>query len=372
MEKTICLWLVSPKEFSLHSLNVGEKDLYQKIKSYRQQVLLSGEKVVHQARPEMPGQRIGRELCQLLMPEGVRRGLAPGQLLYIVPTGPLYALPFEALEIQGQGQAPRYLVEEQAVAYLSSASLLKVLRETQARRKEKPPHPLLAFAHPVYASQPVQEKSDLASLRRGAYRDLAGEAQELPETAEEVKEIQKLLQAPEASKPLNLREQASKARVLALHQENRLTDYRYLVFACHGLLPGEVTQLVQSALVLSNPEHEGYLTMGDVFGLKLNADLVTLSACNTGRGTPVKGEGVMGLTRAFMYAGTPAVSVTLWSVESLSAKDLNVGLHQHLSQGLGRAEALRRIKLSMLKGEKEDHYRYPLYWAPLVVFGDGQ
>jgi CHAT domain-containing protein len=79
--------------------------------------------------------------------------------------------------------------------------------------------------------------------------------------------------------------------------------------------------------------------------------------------------------RLKLYAGTPAVGVTLWSVETNSANDLDVGLHRYLSQGLGRAEALRRIKLDMLQGEKEfgeKDYRRPLFWAPLVVFGDGQ
>jgi len=129
--------------------------------------------------------------------------------------------------------------------------------------------------------------------------------------------------------------------------------------------------VVQPALVLADPEKDGYLTMGDVFGLKLNADLVSLSACNTGRGSQVKGEGVIGLTRAFMYAGTLAVAVTLWSVESQSAKELNVGMYRYLSQGHGRAQALREIKLAMLRGEKGDEYRYPFFWAALVVFGEG-
>ena len=136
----------------------------------------------------------------------------------------------------------------------------------------------------------------------------------------------------------------------------------------HAYCPSRIA----SALVLAHPEREGYLTMGDVFGLKLNAELVSLSACNTGRGSEVKGEGVVGLTRAFMYAGTPAVAVTLWSVESYSAKELNVGMYQYLSRKPGRAAALQKIKLALLRGQKGDQYREPFFWAPLVVFGDGQ
>ncbi len=102
------------------------------------------------------------------------------------------------------------------------------------------------------------------------------------------------------------------------------------------------------------------------------ADLVTLSACNTGRGKTVKGEGVMGLTRAFMYAGTPAISVTLWSVESQSAKQVNVGLFQNLKAGKNRAQALRDIKLSMIRGEHGKEWKRPYYRTPVVVFGDGR
>jgi CHAT domain-containing protein len=181
-----------------------------------------------------------------------------------------------------------------------------------------------------------------------------------------------LLKAPEQSNPLIVKEAASRSTVFALNQAARLPQYRYLVFACHGILPGEVDRVLQPALVLANPEKDGYLTMGDVFGLKLNADLVSLSACNTGRGSEVKGEGVMGLTRAFMYAGTPGVSVTLWSVESQSAKELNVGMYRYLSQKSGRAAALREIKLALLRGDKGQQYRDPFFWAPLVIFGDGE
>ena len=148
-----------------------------------------------------------------------------------------------------------------------------------------------------------------------------------------------------------------------------------MVFSCHGVVPDETNRVSQPALVLSQPDPAGgagFLTMGDTFGLRFNAEMVTLSACNTGRGTEVRGEGVMGLTRAFMYAGAPAISVTLWSVESISAKTLSTGLYKNLMTGRGRAEALREIKVRMIHGEEDEYYRYPFFWAPLVLFGDGR
>jgi CHAT domain-containing protein len=182
-----------------------------------------------------------------------------------------------------------------------------------------------------------------------------------------VKTIAGLLHAPDESEPLQLREKASKANVFAFNQDERLDDYQYLVFAMHGVLPEDVDDLNQPALVLS----DDFLKMAHVFGLQLNAKLVSLSACKTGLGKQVKGEGVIGLTRAFMYAGTPTVAVTLWSVESLSAKDLDIGFFQHLKAGLPPAQALQAIKQQMLRGEVGDRYQHPYYWAPFVVFGDG-
>lgn len=198
---------------------------------------------------------------------------------------------------------------------------------------------------------------------------------ELPETEDEAREIKTILTAPDSSAPLQLRQDASRSNVLKLNEAQKLADYRYVVFSCHGVVPEVTNRVSQPALVLSQPDPgggAGFLTMADTFGLRLNADLVTLSACNTGRGREVRGEGVMGLTRTFMYAGTSAISVTLWSVESISAKKLSTGLYENLQAGKGRAEALREIKLRMIHGEENETYRYPFFWAPVVLFGDGR
>ena len=219
---------------------------------------------------------------------------------------------------------------------------------------------------------------DIENLRRETYRSaLGGIIKPLPETGDEARQIAALLEAPDDSGPLRLRQKASKSEVEALNASESLDDYRYLVFACHGVVPdSEKTSVVdQPALILSDPDPktgaDGFLKMADVFGLSLNADLVALSACSTGMGKSVRGEGVMGLTRAFMYAGTPAVTVTLWPVESMSAKDLNVGFFRNLKKGQARAEAIRNVKLSMIRGEFGEKWTSPYFWAPTVLFGDG-
>ncbi len=379
MPDKTCAWVIGKEVFQFHTLPLGEKDLGRKVAAYRRLTRKAAEETGKAMGPQDPARQgldqLRQELYGLLFPAALRPALPAGSLLYIIPTGPLYYLPFESLAALAPGQPPRYLVEDYAIAYLSSASLLKTLREAQARKQTQPAYPLLAFANPSYKASPGSppENKPLRGLQTRAHQEiLGGGFEELPETEAEARAIQELLKAPDQSHPLVVQEAASRSTIFNLNQGAKLSAYRYLVFACHGVLPGEVDRVVQPALVLAHPETEGYLTMGDVFGLKLNADLVSLSACNTGRGAEVKGEGVVGLTRAFMYAGAPAVAVTLWSVESQSAKELNVGMYQHLSQKPGRAAALQQIKLALLRGQKGDQYREAFFWAPLVVFGDGQ
>jgi CHAT domain-containing protein len=391
MKDGACLWVIGRERFGFYPIKVGEDELGSRIESFRkgtQSILRtltnskgSRQQIEEKAEADMKAVSIeGRQLYELLFPTGARGDVQGMKTLYIIPSGRLYGLPFEALVSGMDGESPRYLVEDYAIAYLSSASLLKTLRETQARKTTKARFPLLAFANPVYGKSETpgltRGESTVAGLRERAYADLMGGAfLELPETEDEAREIKTALVASDSSQPLQLRQDASRSNVLKLNEAQKLADYRYIVFSCHGVVPDVTNRVSQPALVLSQPDPaggSGFLTMADTFGLRLNADLVTLSACNTGRGTEVRGEGVIGLTRAFMYAGTPAISVTLWSVESLSAKMLSTGLYENLKAGKGRAEALREIKLRMIHGEEEKMYRYPFFWAPVVLFGDGR
>ncbi|MDP2046730.1 MAG: CHAT domain-containing tetratricopeptide repeat protein, partial [Deltaproteobacteria bacterium] len=274
MHDKTCLWVIGKGVFRLQTLPVGEKDLAQKVATYRRLILKTGDEEGKEARPQDATKeardKLRQELYNLLIPDQVRAALVPGSRLYIVPTGPLYSLPSEALETQAPGQPPHYLVQDHAIAYLSSASLLKTLRDARARKQTQPPYPLLAVANPSYGkdSQGQAEDGSIRGLRTRAYKDiLRGGFMDLPETEDEVRAIKAVLQAPEASNPLQVREAASRSTVLSLNQAGKLTAYRYLVFACHGVLPGEVSQVVQPALVLSHPEKEGFLTMGDIFGL---------------------------------------------------------------------------------------------------------
>jgi CHAT domain-containing protein len=272
------------------------------------------------------------------------------------------------------------LIEDYAISYLSSASLLKILRDEE--RNTEPPKPLLAFADPNYppcGDSELKETETLSQLRTQSYlkSTKGGCFKRLAATADEVREIANLFNA-DHSKALYLGPQASRSTVFALNDKQQLDDYRYVMFSVHGVIPNRTNQIEQPALVLSNPLTEGYLTMADAFALKLNADFVNLSACNTGCAgnscsENVRGEGIMGLTRAFMYAGTSRVAVTLWSVDLYSAKDLSIGLFTNLKAKQKMAHALRAIKLKMIQGNASSpKYKNPYHWSAFVVYGDGQ
>jgi CHAT domain-containing protein len=166
-----------------------------------------------------------------------------------------------------------------------------------------------------------------------------------------------------------------------------LSGYKVVAFATHGLVPGDLDGLMQPALALSAPDvaggkGDGLLTMGEIMGLKLDADWVVLSACNTGSGAGAGAEAVSGLGQAFFYAGTRALLVSNWPVETTSAKALTTGLFRRQAKDatLARAEALRRAMLAMIDeggyvdpktGEKVFSYAHPIFWAPFSLIGDG-
>jgi CHAT domain-containing protein len=158
------------------------------------------------------------------------------------------------------------------------------------------------------------------------------------------------------------------------------------IFQPSTLVPGDLNGLTQPALALSAPavagvDGDGLLTMEEILALRMNADWVVLSACNTGAGAGAGAEAASGLGRAFFYAGTRAVLVTNWSVHSRSARDLVTDLFHRQAQDkqLPRAKALQQAMLALMdgpgfvddKGETGFAYAHPLFWAPYSMIGDG-
>ena len=213
------------------------------------------------------------------------------------------------------------------------------------------------------------DKAELAMLPR------------LPDTREELTAMARALNVDPA-KSLFLGKEASEKVVKSLD----LTRYRVVAFATHGLIPGDLDGLAQPALALTAPEvsggeGDGLLTVDKILALRLDADWVVLSACNTGAGAGAGAEAASGLGGAFFYAGTRALLVTNWSVHSASARELTSDLfrRQAADPGLSRSEALRQSMMALLdgpgavtaKGQTSYTYAHPLFWAPFTLIGDG-
>jgi CHAT domain-containing protein len=200
----------------------------------------------------------------------------------------------------------------------------------------------------------------------------------LPDTSLELEEIGKAIGAGDGD--IFLHKQASVKQVMATDLSNR----KVVMFATHGLVPGELNGLTQPALALSSPDvtgdkDDGLLTMDKVLTLKLDADWVVLSACNTAAGEGAGSEAVSGLGRAFFFAGAKALLVSNWPVDSVASRTMMTDLfkNQQKAQGTSKAELLRQAMLNQIDqgGMKEGAnmkyaYAHPLFWAPFVVVGD--
>ncbi|MGH9930394.1 MAG: CHAT domain-containing protein, partial [Pyrinomonadaceae bacterium] len=308
--------------------------------------------------------RLATSLSQQLL-QPVSRMLAGKSSLVIVADGALHRLPFETLFMPGasaQGDLRRlpYLIRKFAISYAPSAS---VLAELENEPRETAPKSFIAFGDPIY--EPGNNNLGADTLR-GITRGGRLSFERLPYSHTEIDGIAKLF-AP-GDRELFFGADANEANVKA---PDRLSHYRIVHFSTHGYLneerprfSGLVLSLPQSAIRAAQSE-DGVLSAYEIFNLKLKADLVVLSACETGLGKEVKGEGLMSLTRAFMYAGTPSVVVSLWNVNDESAADLMIRFYSHLqADRVSKAEALRRAQLETIRINGS-----PFYWAPFVLVG---
>jgi CHAT domain-containing protein len=226
----------------------------------------------------------------------------------------------------------------------------------------------------------VSEKGDLDSAQISSLK--LEHLNRLPDTAEEIKSIARAIGA-DPDRDIFLGRRASEQTVKTMD----LSDRQVIVFASHALVPGDLDGLDQPALALSAPSvtggiDDGLLTMGEVLKLKLNADWVVLSACNTGAADGAGAEAVSGLGRAFFYAGTRAMLVSMWPVETTSAKKLTTEIFRYQTEDktLSRARAHQKSMLKLIDdpGLKDNStgkivasYAHPFFWAPFVIVGEG-
>ncbi len=315
--------------------------------------------------------------------------------LLIVADGALNYVPFEAL-VKSPDSADysslAYLIKSNEIIYAPSASVVGAIRQQNNNRGGRA---MLILADPVFNSNDARARGAAASANssdtrglgiQSALTDIAGQdaaptsdsakMQGLPlarlaGTRTEAEQIVKLAKTSGTQADVWLDLDASEDNLDA----RDVSKYRILHIATHGLLNAERPQF--TGLVLSlvgNKNEDGFLRTDEVFNLRLGSPLVMLSACETGLGKEKRGEGVMGLTRAFIYAGAPTVGVSLWSVADKSTADLMTDFYKRLlaspantTPGVSASAAMRDAQLAMIAGKK---YSAPFYWAPFVLVGD--
>jgi CHAT domain-containing protein len=356
---------------------------------------------------------LGYELYTLLL-KPVEGGWKKAQHLIVVTNGALGLLPLSLLPtapakidsnddpLFSSYRAVPWLARQYAVTTVPSSAALRTLRQLPPGKPGR--GELIAFGDPLFSAEQAAEAANAETaivvadagmattrgmpLKRRSSPKLEGiDSAELamlprlPDTADELKSIALASQA-DPSKALKLGKNANEDVVKTMD----LSQIKVLAFATHGLVPGELNGLTQPALALSAPsvagvEGDGLLTMEEILGLKLDADWVVLSACNTGAGAGAGAEAASGLGLAFFYAGTRAVLVTNWSVHSQSARELVSDLFKRQADDpkLARGEALRQAMMALADGpgyvgadgKTEFAYAHPLFWAPYSIIGDG-
>ena len=410
--------------FEWRTIPLGAKELAEKIAAFRRGLDVAAvDRIDGPINPAQAGKLIDLALAHELYATliGPAEALVKDKKhLIVVPSGALTALPFHLLvtdepavavpgELAGYRDAA-WLIKRQAVSVLPSVTSLKTLRGFA--RKDQSGKPLIGFGDPVFnpnearvvakqgtgkvqritgrsvvgsvgaadngssagaAAKPTVTRG-YAGFWQGASIDRVQLAQlpRLPDTADELKAVAERLGAGPGD--IHLRAEASESMVKHLP----LADYRVVYFATHGLIAGDVQGLAEPSLALSLPakpsaDDDGLLTASEVAQLKLDADWVVLSACNTSAGDKPGAEALSGLARAFFYAGARALLVSHWSVDSYAATRLTTSTFDLIAAdpSLGRAEALRRAMLAFMSDTSNPKNAYPALWAPFVVIGEG-
>jgi len=305
----------------------------------------------------------------------VAQNLGSARLL-IVPDGELQYLPFNALPIPYRNDRTPLLAEHE-ITFQPSASALSKLKN---RRIQEPDKGLAIFADPVFGSDDqrfaaIHIEAASSSLPQDtqmtqALRDVnsnwaSGNIPRLIASRDEADGIVGVIPTADNLKAVDF--EANKQRVMSTN----LSQYRLLHFATHGVLDNKNPEL--SGLVLSRIDENGrpkdaFLRLDDIYNLKLNSDMVVLSACNSGLGKDVRGEGIVGLVHGFMYAGTSRVVASLWKVDDEATAELMVHFYKETFRSKqSPAAALRTAQLAMWQQRR---WHAPYYWAAFVLQGD--
>ena len=342
-EERSWLFAVDASNLSVFPVALGAQELRKEVESFR--LLLKDP-----GSDDAEIKKRSRRLYDLLVRPAEER-IAGAQRLLVSPDGPLHTLAFAALM-----KGDRYLVERKPIHNVLSATVYAELARSRRPANPGEEQRLAAFGDPVYRP-PAPDAAD-PEVREAVRRGLA--LVPLPFSAREVKSIAGLY--PQAE--VYLGRDATEERAKSLGPEARLVH-----FACHGILDERFP--LNSALALTLPDQKagsqdnGLLQAWEIFeSVRLDADLVTLSACDTALGREMGGEGLVGLTRAFQYAGARSVLASLWSVADVSTARFMQSFYGHLRGGKTKDEALRAAQIESLRDS------HPFHWAAFQLTGD--
>jgi CHAT domain-containing protein len=397
-------------DFAWETIALDSQTLPTKVSTFRCGLDVEAKECVKDGKPLVFDVAIAHELYRALIGP-VEVLVKDKSHLLIVPSGPLTALPFHLLVTQKPpavvpDQAARYrdaawLIKDHAISVLPSVASLKALR--QFAKTSSAVKRYVAFGNPLLLGPAAADRSaydrqqcpgdapvvaphvarlgtqlpGISALFRGKLADVAEvlKLPALPETTDELCEVARRLDVPESE--IWLGERATESNIKEMSQQGHLASYSIVHFATHGLISGNLSGPAEPALVLTPPSEasetdDGLLTASEVFQLKLNADWVVLSACNTAAAGAEGAEGLSGLARAFFYAGARALLVSHWPVYSDAAVRLTTKAFAELRDNskIGRAEAMQRSMIDIIT-HGTDGEVHPAYWGPFSVVGEG-
>lgn len=379
------VWLITTQSASFRQINRNQAEINQQVQALRATLDPDANFQLAQPFPVTTAYALYQDL---LGPEAAQ--LAIVKTLFVVADGALEGLPFSVLvTVPSTGDPKDYqhvawLSRQLATVTLPTVSSLRALR-TLASKGASAGQPFVGFGDPDFQGSINNHQRGVAGVRltRPTSTGLADPdtlrkiLPPLPETAAELRAIANTLGA--GSDSIFLRSQATVSMVDA----TPLVNYRVVDFATHALVTGEMKEYqlgqAEPAIALTppqvaTPDNDGLLRASQVAQLKLNADWVVLSACNTAApdGTP-GAVGLSGLAKAFFYAGARAMLVSHWSVVSAPAVALTTGMFKQWQDHpeIGRAEALRRAEMMVLDHPERPYFTHPGAWAPFVVAGEG-
>jgi CHAT domain-containing protein/Tfp pilus assembly protein PilF len=296
----------------------------------------------------------GYELFKTLVSPGLDKNI---KTIIFVPDDILHFLPFETLITNSE--KTDWLIKRYKIAYAPSISSLREIIQRKKSSEKKPKKDLLAFGDPYFGKFETEGNWNSALIQ--FFSNDAINLSRLRYTGLELDKISALF--AKSKQKIFQREYASKEQL----KNNNLEEFKIIHFATHSVIDDK--DPTRSSIVLSlhqEQNEDGFLQVREIYNLKLNSDLVTLSACETGLGELIHGEGIVGLNRAFFYAGTSALLMTLWAVNDQASCQLMDRFYRHLRSSESIMDALRSVKLEMIDSGVLSH---PYYWAGFVVSG---